>query len=91
MFPSLYFLVKDVQGDEKIIIINTSNCGTSLYQKSNSKALMFIKQVKPNTNRERKTHILYFYKYFSPFAQNIGAGHAASEPRRRTSHYENRP
>ena len=46
MFPSLYLLVKDVQGDEKIIIINTSNCGTSLYQKQSSKTLMFIKQVK---------------------------------------------
>ena len=41
MFPSLYFLVKDVKGDEKVII---SNCGTSLYQKQSSKALMFIKQ-----------------------------------------------
>ena len=46
MFPSLYFLVKDVQGDEKMIITNTSNCGTSLYQKQSSKALMLVKQVK---------------------------------------------
>ena len=56
-----------------------------------SKALMLIKQVKnPTLIGDVNTHILYFYKYFFPFAQNKRAGHAASEPRRRTSHYEDR-
>ena len=53
---------------------------------------MFIKQVeKTNADGERKTHILYFNKYFLPFAQNKEAGHCAFEPRRRTSLSEDRP
>ena len=43
---------------------------------------MFSKQVKkPNADRE---YILYFNKVFFPYAQNKGAGHTASETRRRT-------
>ena len=53
---------------------------------------MFIKQVeKTNAYGERKTHILYFNKYFLPFAQNKEASHSAFEPRRRTSLIEDRP
>ena len=91
MFPSLHLSVKDVEGDGKIIIIDTSNCWSTLYQKTKFKSIDVQKtSKKPNADRESKTHILYFNKLFSPFAQNKGAGHAASEPRRRTSRYEDR-
>ena len=91
MFPSLHLSVKDVEGDGKIIIIDTSNCWPTLCQKTKFKSIDVQKtSERPNADRERKTHILYFTKFFFPFPQNKGAGHTASEPRRRTSHYKDR-
>ena len=72
MFPSLHLLVKYVQGDGKIIIIDTSNCWTSLYQKPSSKASMLIKHVKSNTDRDVKHISCIFISIFS-FTQNKGA------------------
>ena len=71
MFPSLLLSVKDVEGDGKIVIIDTSNCWSTLYQKTKFKSVDVQKTSKrPNADRERKTHILYFTKFFFPFPQN---------------------
>ena len=34
MFPSLHLSVKDIEGDGKVIFINTSNCWSTLCQKN---------------------------------------------------------
>ena len=65
MFPSLHLSGKDVEGDGKIVIIDTSNCWSTLYQKPKFKSIDVQKtSERPNADRERKTHISYFTKFF---------------------------
>ena len=65
MFPSLHLSVKDVEGDGKIIIIDTSNCWPTLCQKTKFKSIDVQKtSERPNADRERKTHIFYILLSF---------------------------
>ena len=63
MFPSLHLSVKDVEGDGKIVIIDTSNCWSTLYQKTKFKSIDVQKTRDPTLIGNVK-HIFYILLSF---------------------------